>query len=192
MSAHQDITQILGRHAVGDLSGFNDVYAAVYSELKSIARYQLRKAWSIDNLNATILVNEAYIKLSAPDSLRIENRKHFFALAARAMRQVLVNHIEQQYAQKRGGDWLQQTYTESIFDHQSPEEEFLFINEVIDKVRNISDDLANLIELKCFGGMTEVEIAELLSVHVRTVRRNWQKAKLLLLKIMDEKSSLCH
>lgn len=127
------------------------------------------------------------MKLINAQKLEIVNRAHFFALAATAMRQILINYAEQKKAQKRGGDWLQVTYQETLLQSQHKLETLLSINEALDQVRAIDAKLADLVELRFFAGLTEVELAEIFGVNERTLRRNWTKAKVLLAKVLGVK-----
>jgi len=156
------------------------LYNEVYGELRRIAQKQMNKAWSMGTISTTSLVNEAYLKLAHLGPEQVDNRSHFFAIAATAMRQIIINYAEHKRAQKRGGDWMQVTYLEPMLESDVDIKTLLAVNEALDEVRLIDADLAKLVDLRFFAGMTEKEIAEVFQVNERTVRRNWQKAKMLL------------
>jgi RNA polymerase sigma factor (TIGR02999 family) len=116
----------------------------------------------------------------------IENRVHFFALAATVMRQIIINYAEQKNTRKRGGDWQRVTLEEDIEKTDQNTLTLLAVNDALKELAEIDEDLARLVELRFFSGMTEQEIATLYSVSDRTVRRNWQKAKLLLIRALEK------
>ncbi len=156
------------------------LYDDVYAELRRVAKKQMQKVWSVGTISTTALVNESYLKLAKLQSVQFENKAHFFAVAATAMRQILINYAEQKGAQKRGGDWLKVTYQEPLHESEMEVKTLLAVNDALDEIREIDADLAQLVELRFFAGMTESEIAEVFQVNERTVRRNWKKAKMLL------------
>jgi len=156
------------------------LYQDVYLELRDIANKQMQKAWSLGTLSTTVLVNEAYLKLMSLDKEKLQSEAHFFAIAATAMRQIIINYAEQKNAAKRGGDWVQVTYEEPELQSEVDFRTLILVNDALDDIRKIDDKLAQLVELRFFAGMTEVEIAKVFKVSEKTVRRNWQKAKMLL------------
>ncbi|WP_086929468.1 ECF-type sigma factor [Agarilytica rhodophyticola] len=184
MSTTLDITQILQDRSDRQHEGIAEIYSAVYDQLKALARKQLQQSWSNNTISTTVLVNETYLKLIKSQKLEITNRAHFFAIAATAMRQILINYAEQKKAQKRGGDWLQVTYQETLIQSQHKLETLLAVSEAVEQIRSIDTRLAELIELRFFAGLTESEIAEIFGVNERTLRRNWAKAKMLLAKAL--------
>lgn len=162
------------------ITSVDALYNDVYEELRRIAKKQMQKAWSIGTISTTALVNESYLKLVNLQNTQFENKAHFFAIAATAMRQILINYAEQKGAQKRGGDWLKVTYQEPLHESDVEIKTLLAVNDALTDIREIDADLAQLVELRFFAGMTEAEIAEVFDVNERTVRRNWKKAKMLL------------
>ncbi|TQV66299.1 sigma-70 family RNA polymerase sigma factor [Exilibacterium tricleocarpae] len=181
-----DITALLKTSGKDRNEALGKVYAAVYQELKQIARKQLQGSWSVDTISTTALVNEAYLKLIRPQQLEVKDKAHFFALAATAMRQIIINYAEQKQAQKRGGDWFQVTYNETLMQSHRNAEELIAVSEALEEVRALDDKLAQIIELRFFAGMTETEISEVFGVNERTVRRNWKKAKALLVRVLRQ------
>ncbi|MDN3638613.1 ECF-type sigma factor [Simiduia curdlanivorans] len=180
MPYNLDITQLLNEHLQGKDDVLDRIFPVVYEELRKIARSQLRKVWSVDTICTTALVNEAYLKLLNNQQAQPGNREHFFAIAATAMRHVLINYAEQKNAQKRGGDWQQVTYAEADLQGDHNVSTLLAVNDALEEIRAIDAQLARLVEMRFFGGMNEAEIALVFAVNERTVRRNWQKAKALL------------
>lgn len=180
MPDNLDITQLLNDHLRGHDEVLDHLFPVVYQELRKIARNQLRKVWAVDTICTTALVNEAYLKLLNNQQAQAGNREHFFAIAATAMRHVLINYAEHKQAQKRGGDWQQVTFDEAGLQGAQNVSTLLAVNDALEEIRALDEDLARLVEMRFFGGMNETEIAVVLAVNERTVRRNWQKARTLL------------
>ena len=147
--------------------------AAAYGELRRLARHQLRALRPGDTLVTTALVNEAFIKL-VRRPVACEDRTHFFALAARAMRQILVDYSRERGARKRGGDRRQTTLDAAQLSVESIAEEMIDLDEALTKLAAVDDWLARLVEWRFFAGMSEEGIA------ARTVRGDWQKARAFL------------
>lgn len=155
--------------------------AAVYEALHELAHRQLRRA-SGATLNTTALVHEAWLKLARGAGARFESRGHFLAVAAMAMRQVIVDHGRRRRAQRRGGG--NALATESALARVGVDanvEELLAIDAALDKLAALDERLARVVEFRLFAGLEEEEIAEVLGVHVRTVRRDWRKGRAFLL-----------
>jgi len=155
--------------------------AAVYEVLHDLAHRQLRRS-SGATLNTTALVHEAWIKLARGETGDFESRSHFLAVAAMAMRQVIVDYGRRRRAQRRGGGLF--PAPASALSHvgvDSNVEELLAIDAALDKLAALDDRLAKVVEFRLFAGLEEEEIAEVLGVHVRTVRRDWRKARAFLL-----------
>jgi len=163
----------------GDRDAFARAYAAAYDELRRLARRQLRAMRPGDTLVTTALVNEAFLKL-VRHPVDYADRTHFFALAARAMRQILVDYARERGSQKRGGDRHQTTLDPARLSVESIAGEMIDIDDALTRLAAVDDRLARLVEWRFFGGMTEEEIAAAEGVAVRTVRRDWQKARAFL------------
>ncbi len=154
---------------------------AVYEVLHDLAHRQLRRS-SGATLNTTALVHEAWIKLARGAGDGFESRGHFLAVAAMAMRQVIVDYGRRRRAQRRGGGAA--PATESALSRVGVDanvEELLAIDAALDKLATLDERLAKVVEFRLFAGLEEEEIAEVLGVHVRTVRRDWRKARAFLL-----------
>jgi RNA polymerase sigma factor (TIGR02999 family) len=159
--------------------------AAVYEVLHDLAHRQLRRSCGA-TLNTTALVHEAWLKLARGASDEFESRGHFLAVAAMAMRQVIVDYGRRRRAQRRGGGVA--PVTESALSRVGVDakiEELLAIDAALDKLAALDARLAKVVEFRLFAGLEEEEIAEVLGVHVRTVRRDWRKARAFLLSEMD-------
>jgi RNA polymerase sigma factor (TIGR02999 family) len=173
MGSHSSVTRR------GNPEAVSDAFEAAYDELRRIARRQLRARRPGETLRPTALVNEAFLKL-AGRSIDPADRHHFLALAARAMRQVLVDYARERGARKRGGDRRRTTLDDGTVSIDGIAEEMLGIDRALTALGRVDEGLARLVEWRFFGGMTEEEIATAMGVTARTVRRDWQKARAFL------------
>ncbi len=172
-----DITQLLIDAREGDRVAFGDLFDRVYDELRVLARAQLRRMRPGDTLATTALVHEAYLKLCDQTRLDVHDRTHFFALSARAMRQVLVDHFRRGQAQKRGGEHRPVSLQDGQIPGENRGEVLLALDEALTRLAGLNERLSQVVECRFFGGMTQEEIAEVLGVTDRTVRNDWRKAK---------------
>jgi len=175
-----DVTRLLGAVRHGDTTALDRIYPHVYEELRNVAERQLRRERSGHTLHPTALVHEAYIKL-AGSGLEAANRSHFLAIAARAMRQVLVDHARRRGAQKRGGEWHATTLKDGSASLELNPEEIIALDRALE---TLDARQRQVVECRFFGGMEEAEIAEALGVSERTVRRDWVKARAWLYREM--------
>ncbi len=172
-----DITQLLLDARHGDRAAFGDLFDRVYDELRGLAHAQLRRMRPGATLDTTALVHEAYLKLCDQTRLGVHDRAHFFALSARAMRQVLVDHFRQNQAEKRGGNRRPVSLQEGQIPIEARGEVLLALDEALTRLAGLNERLSLVVECKFFGGMTQEGIAEVLGVTDRTVRNDWRKAK---------------
>lgn len=152
----------------------NKALPLIYEELRRLARRQIRAEARGHTLNPTELVHEAYMKLlggAVPDA---ENRSHLLAMAARAMRQLLVDHARSRKAQKRGGGWRRTTLHDGLATREVAPEELLALDDAMDE---LDPRQRQVVECRFFGGMEESEIAQAMGLSERTVRRDWVKAR---------------
>jgi RNA polymerase sigma factor (TIGR02999 family) len=181
-----DITQLLGAARDGDRGALDSVLATLYRELHSMARRQLAGQHG-HTLDATALVHEAYLKLVGRREAKFDDRAHFFAYAASAMRSVVVDYARQRLAQKRGGDLHRVTdLPEDLEGGVRLDEETLGLDTALTRLADVDKRLAQVVELRYFGGLSELEIAGLLDRSERSIRRDWQKARLFLLASLKE------
>jgi RNA polymerase sigma factor (TIGR02999 family) len=158
--------------------------AALYEVLRDLAHRQLRKSSGV-TLNTTAVVHEAWIKVARGKTpYEFESRGHFLAVAAVAMRQVIVDYGRRRRAQRRGGEQLATSSRLSSVGTESNVEVLLAIDAALDKLAAIDERLAKVVEFRFFAGLEEEEIAEALEVNVRTVRRDWRKARAFILSEM--------
>lgn len=176
------VTQLLERARLGDAAAMQAAYAAVYEELKRAAHLQLRRERGA--FETTMLVHEAYLKLAGSEQLAPNDRNHLLAISARAMRQVLVDHARNVHAQKRGAGQQALTLTASIGSGERAVVEVLALDELLGALHKVDARAAQIVELRYFGGYEENEIADLLGISYRTVRRDWRNARAFLLAEM--------
>ena len=161
----------------GDRGAVEALYEKAYAELRMLARRQLRREPG-STLQTTEVVHEAYVRLQDRIELGgIHGRTHFFALSARAMRRVLIDYFRNRKAQKRGGGAPVLSLEEGLISAEQRGEVLLRLDEALDGLAEVSPRLAQTVEYKFFGGMTEKEIGELHGRSTRTVRNDWRKAK---------------
>ncbi|MCW5579036.1 MAG: sigma-70 family RNA polymerase sigma factor [Dokdonella sp.] len=189
MTASGEITVLLDAARDGDREAMDRVLATLYQELHGMARRQLAGQQQGHTLDATALVHEAYLKLIGrdPGSIQFDDRSHFFAYAASAMRSVIVDYARQRLAQKRGGDLHRVTdLPDDIEGGFSLDEDMLGLDRALEQLTSVDPRLTKVVELRYFAGLSELEIAALLERSERSVRRDWQKARMYLLASLRE------
>jgi RNA polymerase sigma factor (TIGR02999 family) len=186
MADTADITDLLDAARDGNRGALDQVLATLYQELHSMARRQLAGQHG-HTLDATALVHEAYLKLIGRNTAQFDDRAHFFAYAASAMRSVVVDYARQRLAQKRGGDLHRVTeLPEEIEGGLRLDEETLGLDTALTRLANVDERLAQVVELRYFAGLSELEIATLLKRSERSIRRDWQKARVFLLASLKD------
>jgi RNA polymerase sigma factor (TIGR02999 family) len=186
MAEIAEITQWLEAAREGDRSALDRVLSTLYQELHTMARRQLA-GQQAHTLDATALVHEAYLKLIGRQTARFDDRAHFFAYAASAMRSVVVDYARQRLAQKRGGDLHRVTeLPEDVEGGLRLDEETLGLDTALTRLAAVDERLAQVVELRYFAGLSELEIAGLLKRSERSIRRDWQKARLFLLASLKD------
>ena len=172
------VTQWLHRARDGEAEAVGHAYAAAYDDLKRAAHAQLRRGGN--GLDTTSLVNETYLKLARSDGFQPEDRKALMALSAHAMRQVLVDQARKQQADKRGGGAVAVTLHTGLAESTSALD-VLELHELLNTLAQADARAAEGVELRCFGGYTEPEIAGIQGITVRTVQRDWRRALAFLM-----------
>lgn len=177
--AHE-VTEILQQWREGDESAGKRLFPMVYDELKRQARTYLRRERPSHTLQPTALVHEAYLKLVDQTALPASNRIHFFGIASKIMRQILVDHARRHNAEKRGGAAKRFSIEDlDILPGQSAAD-ILELDAALEKLKEIDERKSSVVDMRFFGGLKEKEIAEVLGVTEKTVRRDWQFAKVWL------------
>jgi len=175
--SQERVTNLLTRWSEGDDAALTELAPLVYEELRRLAHRQMGAERPDHTLQTTALVNEAYLRLADQTNPRWQNRAHFFAVAARSMRQILVSHARSQRSQKRGGGALKMELDEAALVSPQESKEILELHEALEKLATLDSRKAQVVELKYFGGLNYDEIAEVLKISTITVRRDWRFAK---------------
>ena len=171
------VTRLLHAARDGDTSAFDRLMPLVYTELKQVAGRELHREYADQAPRTTALVHELYLKLVDQAQIDWHGRAHFFTIAARAMRQILVDHARKRSAKKRGGDWQRTTLVENLLASDAKWDDLLTLDDALDRLDAMDERMRKVVEYRFFGGMTEKEIAEVLGVSARTVQRDWVKAR---------------
>ena len=180
-----DISLLIQGVNAGEPGAQERLFAAAYGELRQLARSRLRSGGRNTVLDTTALVHESYLRFIQGGRLRSEDRRAFFAYASRVMRSVIVDAVRERRAERRGGDAEHLTLDTQMKDEiPAGEEAVLRTHEALDVLAQSEPRLAHVVEMRYFGGYSEAEIAEALDVTERTVRRDWQKARLLLSELL--------
>lgn len=172
-----EITQLLAEIREGNRTAESHLAALVYDDLHRMADRCMRRERPDHSLQATILVHEAYIRLVNQEDQNWQNRSHFFAIAARLMREILIDHARSRRAIKRGGPRPALRLDDVIVVSEDRLEEIIGIDKALTRLAEKDARLARIVELRFFGGLTEEEIGEVLGVTARTVKRDWRVAK---------------
>ena len=177
MGTEDDITGLLLAWRAGDRGALDRLFPLVYQELGRIAHRQLGRERPDHTLGTTALVHEAYLKLVDQTRARWENRAQFFAVAARAMRRILVDYARRHGALKRGGAAAQVSLSDATLVADQRADALVALDEALTRLAAVDERLCRVVECRFFGGLTEEETAEALELTARTVRRDWVKAK---------------
>jgi len=176
---HPDITHYLKKWHAGMYDSLDELFPAVYQQLRGIARKHFSgESAAYHTLQPTVLVNEAYCRMqkNKPD-FEIKNRAHFFALAGRVMRQILVDHARGKNRLKRGGEHLMITLSPDECPVSSDSSEIIALHEALNLLEKVDERMARIVELRFFSGLTMAETGEILNLSERTIKREWRLAK---------------
>ena len=173
----QQVTQLLSSWSRGDQAALEKLTPLVYEELRRLAHHYMEGQRPDHTLQTTALVNEAYLRLADQSKPNFTNRSHFFAVAAKAMRQILINHAKAQQSQKRGAGASKVELDEAALISPEQTRAILDLNEALERLAALDSRKAHVVELRYFGGLNQDEIAEVLKISAVTVRRDWVFAK---------------
>ena len=174
----QDVTQLLAHLSAGDQDALDRLLPLVYDELRRIARRQLRRERRGHTLDSVALVNEAYAKLVGQDRIASQNRAHFFAIAARAMRTILIDYARARNADKRGGGASDVPLHDVAFSLSAEQADHLTaLDEALSRLEAVQAEAAQIVEYRYFGGLTLEEAAAVMGLSYATARRRWSFAK---------------
>lgn len=182
MAEAESLTDLISLAQQGDEAALRAIFNTTYAELRALARSRLGRGNRNTLLDTTSLVHEAYLRFADAGKLHIGDREHFLRYASHVMRSVIVDFVRERIAARRGGDAVHVTLNSEIVDSDAAagEAEILNIHEALEALAQVDARLVQVVEMRYFAGMTEAEIAATLDVTERTVRRDWQKARLLL------------
>jgi RNA polymerase sigma factor (TIGR02999 family) len=177
----RSLTELIHRAQRGDVDATDALFAVTYADLRQLARARLRAGGRNTLLDTSSLVNESYLRFAAAGRLQLADRIHFMRWAGRVMRSVIVDFARRRSADRRGGGVGRLALTTGVERRIAGGEiEILRVHEALEAIASMDQRMAQVVEMRYFGGMTESEIAEALAVTERTVRRDWEKARLLL------------
>ena len=174
-----DITGVLNQAVGGDAAARDRLYALLYGELVRLARSHLAGSGAV-SLNPSAVVHEAYLRMLRREATPMRDRRAFFAYASSVMRSVLIDHVRERGAEKRGGGVAPLTLTTGVLHDAIVAEDFTRLNDALLELRQVDDRCFQVVEMRYFAGMTEEDIAQELAVSVPTVKRDWRKARAFL------------
>ena len=183
-----DLTQLLGNAAHGDAHSLNQLYKQVYAELRAVAGRKMAAERAGHTLQPTALVHEAYLRLGGAEPFQFENRAHFFAAAAEAMRRILVDSARRHAQLKRGGDLERVELEETRIAAPVEDDKLLLVNEALDALAREDPLKAEVVKLRYFVGLKHQEIADALGVSEITIRRHWAVARVRLFELVGLRS----
>jgi RNA polymerase sigma factor (TIGR02999 family) len=182
----QEVTRLLADWGRGDRSALDKLFPLVHAELRRIARRQMSQERAGHTLQATALVNEAYLKLAGQEGFEWHDRAHFYAVCAQVMRHILIDHARAHARDKRGGGAIQVSLNEVGVMAGEQAEDFIALDEALRALEAVDPQKGRLVELRYFGGLSIEETAEVLKISPRTVRREWRRAKAWLYRMISE------
>lgn len=185
-SEEQAFVEVLRAVDDRDTSALDRAFATFYPELKKIAHARLRGTGLQGSMQTTALVHDSYLRLANSPDLAFDDRLQFFAYSSRVLRSIVIDLVREQRALRRGGGADIVTLDTAAGEGLPPSADIETVNEALDALAKIDAPLARLVEMRFFGGMTEPEIATALGVSTRTVSREWQKARALLLTLVGD------
>jgi RNA polymerase sigma factor (TIGR02999 family) len=188
MSADGEITGLLAAYREGDRAALDRLFPLVYAGLRELAHRQLTVRQSGDTISTTVLVHEAYLKLTGSAHQTYQDRIHFFAVASRAMRQILVDYARRHAAAKRGSGAIAVSLDPDALPDPGRAEELVALDEALSKLERLDQRLGRMVELR-FGGLSVEETGEALGVSPRTIKRDWRRARAFLYRTMKEEVS---
>src|SRR5262245_10516342 len=178
-SEEHELTKLLQDWCGGNQQALDELAPQVYKELHRLAHRHMAREWPNHPLQTTALINEAYIRLIGAKNLHWQNRTHFFAVAARLMRRILVDMARARRQPKRGGGKLEKTLNEAFVFKPEKSHDLVLLDQALTKLAEIDPRKSHIVELRFFGGLSIEETALVLQVSARTIRREWTSARAL-------------
>lgn len=174
------ITELLDASRGGDDAAVDRLFHLLYDDLRRLARSRLRRSGPITLLDTTALVHESYLRLFQAREIEACNRGHFMAFAAHVMRSIVVDFVRRRSSERHGGNAVHVALEDDVAPADPREREVLQVHEALEELEGIDKRVAQVVELRYFAGMTEQEVADVLEIGVRSVSRDWEKARLFL------------
>ncbi|HMT07571.1 MAG TPA: sigma-70 family RNA polymerase sigma factor [Pyrinomonadaceae bacterium] len=188
-SGNSPITKILTDLKMGGDEAYETLFPLVYDELRKIAGGYFSRERSDHTLQPTALVHEAFLRLSKQSAVDFESRTHFFGVAARLMREILIDHARRHNSQKRGGESRTRITLDGAVDFGGKQQlDVLAVDEALTKLEDLDDRQARIVEMKFFAGLNVDEIATVLEISPATVKREWSSAKLFLSRMLKSEN----
>lgn len=182
----EDVTQLLAEWRAGEANAFEKLMPLVYEELRKLAHYHLKKERSDHTYHTTDLVHEVYLNLSGKEQTPWQNRAHFFAVSAHAMRTILIDYARRRNRQKRGGGAIKVKLDDVQVCSDEHLEDLISLDQALLKLQEIEPRLCQIVECRYFGGLTIEETAQALDISPATVKRDWKLAKAWLRRAMSQ------
>ena len=183
----EPITKFLNEIKSGNKEALAELLPLVYDELRRLAGRHFKNERSNHTLQPTALVHEAYLRLTRQNEIEWQDRAHFFGIAARLMREILIEYARARHRQKRGGnDRTQIALDDAVSFNNQAQLDIIAVDEALTKLEQLDERQARIVEMKFFGGLQVEEIAEALNISPATVKRDWSSAKLLLSRMLNE------
>jgi RNA polymerase sigma-70 factor, ECF subfamily len=188
MDSPKEVSRLLADCSDGDQTAFNKLLPLVYDELHRLAASHMSRQRSDHTLQTTALVNEAYLRLASQAGAGWKSRLHFFAVASKAMRHILIDHARTRTRAKRGGVQTRLSFDEVMVISEERMGDFLALDEALNRLAEMDSRKSEVVELRFFGGLTVEEAAEVLGVAPNTVLRDWKMAKAWLSREMSREA----
>lgn len=185
----ENITALLNSFEDDDSNAVDVVYPLVYEHLREEAHFQLLRERRGHTLKTTALVHEAYLKLIDQDRANFHNRSHFMAIAALAMRRILISYARKKNAEKRGGDETPVTFEDGMAAHMASSSELLDLDDALNKLEKMNERQAKIVQYRFFGGLTYKEIAKVIGDSEHSVRYDWRVARAWLKRELSDWAS---
>ena len=185
-----NVTALLDAWGAGDDRALEQLLPLVEAELRRLARAYMARERRGHTLQATALVNEAFMRLTGARTVRWQDRAHFLGISARLMRRVLVDHARARGYQKRGGGAFRTTLNEALMVSPAPSVDLVALDRALEKLAEVDQRKSRVVEMRFFGGMSVEETAEALHVSEDTIKRDWRLAKLWLLRELEGSSAV--
>jgi len=191
MKERQKIKELLEAQAAGDRAAVTELFPAFYDELRRLAHRQLGRGGRAGDrtLNTTALVHEAFLKLEGCDASAIDSRRHFFALAALGMRQIIIDQARRHKTDKRGAGAERTSLDENVIAIDEEADHLLALDQAMSRLEEVDERLVRVVECRFFAGLSEAETAEALDLSLRTVQRDLQRARGWLRRELEPQSS---